>query len=200
MKILQRFQAMAPVLLEENASVFLDAVDRLEADSDDFINSDEAKRYNVEDQTYAGTEDRGFLMGLFLGIAQDLAYTLWIDWSGEEGQGEFETWVDARLHAFSDHFDYAVVDDWEETLDWDTLERGEYIESKFNRVGQYLNSKGFALIFFEDGGDAYYPFLLRQNAWASLPDTVRTVAEPCEFPYPRLRSHGEKFTDDENPV
>ena len=83
-----------------------------------------------------------------------------------------------------------VIEDWLDQVDEDSLERGDYILQKFALVGKAVAEQGFTLIFFQEGGDTYFPFLLRSADWEKMPAAVRSASDD-EDPYPYLCSYAE---------
>jgi hypothetical protein len=190
MEFTAHLQQIATVLLEEDVSVWQKARQTWQNDPEAFVEEGLADRYQVEELLDEGPDDKESQISLFLGVALDLGYSLYVDWSGEESEGDFETWVDARLHAFGQAFDYMVIEDWLDQVDEDRLERGDYILQKFALVGKAVAEQDFTLIFFQEGGDTYFPFLLRSADWEKMPAAVRSASDD-EDPYPYLCSYAE---------
>ncbi|MDR2438790.1 MAG: hypothetical protein LBE12_05390 [Planctomycetaceae bacterium] len=89
-------------------------------------------------------------------FAQQKGKMAWVDWSGEDADGDVADIVDRMLKRnWCTDFEWDI-DEFESELDFDTLERGDYILKLFEAIDSKLKAKGFQLIFFQVGDDAYH--------------------------------------------
>ncbi len=170
MNNLERLHALIPMLLEEDAPQFTEALERWREDPEKFLEEGLLENSGIgkEDLAELDPESEQGQIEILLAIAEDLAYTLYLDWQGEESEGDFEIWVEGRMRAFGESFDSTFVEDWKEQVDLDSLQRGEYIRHKFRLVGDHLAGRGYMLIDLDLFGDDYRLFLLRKASWESI--------------------------------
>lgn len=165
---------LAQILLEDDFPRFRSALALLETDPEGFKKSEYFHNVSVyEEELFNPDFSPGrpyTTLFLMLRYAEVNRYSLWLDWTGEENEGSFELWVAERVHAFGlGSLDLTFVDDWQEQLDWDQIERGDFIREKFTLLGEHLVPLGLDLIFLNTGEDAYHPFVVRREDLARLP-------------------------------
>jgi hypothetical protein len=180
---IDRIQAAAEVLLAPEAATFLEALQQWRSDPEAFWAGELGQSLN--DEGLDDPEKCTHQGELLLRFAQEKDYTLYLDYSGEESDQEFDYWVEMRLRALGEPgMDFGFVDDWEDELDFSDFGKGDYILEKFKLFGAYLQERGFRLIFFNEWGDSYFPFILPEATWSTVPDAVKqrpTNDEHLEF-------------------
>lgn len=79
----------------------------------------------------------------------------WVDWSGEEEEGEIVRKIDEML--FRHHSRHFVWDQkaFNEKIDLDRLDRGDYVLLLFKAIDEVLKKSGLRLVFFDTGDDGY---------------------------------------------
>ncbi|MCY0872325.1 MAG: hypothetical protein OWQ56_06425 [Acidithiobacillus caldus] len=120
--VLAKLSTLAETLLEEDFPEYRAALELLQTDPEAFKKT--ADFEDIADSVgdlfdpEPGPELPYVALCVLLSQAERKRYCLWLDWTGEEGDGEFELWVAARVHAFGlGSLDLSFVDDWREQLD-----------------------------------------------------------------------------------
>lgn len=91
----------------------------------------------------------------FLDFAQQCGCFAWVDWSGEDHEGEIAEVVDKMLRRHGHPgfgWDTAAFD---EGVDFDALQRGDYVLLLLKAIDKKLRDQNFRLALFQDGSDAY---------------------------------------------
>jgi hypothetical protein len=84
----------------------------------------------------------------------------WIDWKGEEEEGQLMQFVDERMQSLgATKLDWKFLDDFEKSIDLNKLGSGDYIVKKFTCIDSELRKNGVLLAMLQRGDDQYYPFL-----------------------------------------
>ncbi len=178
----RKLLALAEILLEEDFPRYRSLLELLETDLDSFRAQGYDDRYGITDEFTAAdiTQDLYGALTLLNGFADETGYSFWLDWTGESSEGSFEIWVAARVHAFGlGSLDLGFVDDWRDTLDWDSIDRGDFIVEKFRLLGRHIQPLGLDLIFLNTGEDAYHPYVVRHADYRRLPKI--TEADQAAF-------------------
>ncbi|MFA7496006.1 MAG: hypothetical protein WCY67_06800 [Acidithiobacillus sp.] len=156
---------LARILLEEDFPEFHSVQELMVSNPEKFLETDYGDLFESEEEirtTDPKVLSLGATVRLLIRFADAHRYSFWLDWTGEENEGDFELWVAARVHAFGlGSMDLTFVDDWRDQIDWDQIERGDFIRQKFTLLGEHLVSIGLDLIFLSTGEDAYHPFVVR---------------------------------------
>ena len=160
----ERLRTMISLLLGADLNVYFDALRVWAEDPERFQREGYDERFHIEEPESISENPEEAELSLFLGVAQDLGYTHFLDWSGEDSDGDFETWTEGRMEALNRTYDTLFIEDWKDELDLNKLDRGDYILHKFRLIGDSLAKIGYSLIFLNEGGDSYYPFIIRQEA------------------------------------
>ena len=100
----------------------------------------------------------------FVEFATQKKLSLAVDWKGEASPHEVEDFLQTRLVALGrPKMDFSFVDTWEKTVNWKSLESGDFILKKFVVIGSELSKDGLILANLQDGSDTYQIFLLTKE-------------------------------------
>lgn len=100
----------------------------------------------------------------FVEFATQRGLALAVDWKGEDSPHQVENFLQRRLAALGrPKMDFAFLDAWEKTIDWKSLENGDYILKKFVRIGTELAKDDLILANLQDGSDTYVILLLTKS-------------------------------------
>ncbi len=178
---------LARILLEEDFPEFQSLQELLVINPEGFRQAGYCDKFNVSEEIITPDPDLHSLsatVALLIGFADTHRYSFRMDWSGEDNEGDFELWVAARVHAFGlGSMDLTFVDDWRDHLDWDQIERGDFIRQKFTLLGEHLVPIGLDLIFLDTGEDAYHPFVVRQEDAKRLPQFTEADSNVLDWFY-----------------
>jgi hypothetical protein len=141
-----------------------------ESDANEVNNLEPSQWYFVD---YRPEIDEKYIVSpeqFLIDFAQQKGRMAWVDWSGEEADGEVTDIIDRMLqrHWCTD-FEWDI-DEFESKLDFDTLKRGDYILKLFEAIDLKLKANGFQLIFFQVGDDAYHYSVLPSEFINQLQD------------------------------
>lgn len=189
MCIADRLNRIAYTLLDKNIGVWQQAVRMWQEEPHSFVHSGLSDRYDMDDDCLTETADSGCLIHLFLGVARDMGYTCYMDWAGESKKELLEGWADSRLRKLGHVLNYQEIHSGLACLDTGDLARGEFILHKFDVVSQFLKKNGFTMLFFQDGSDAYYPFILRSTDWDKKRKNISQKSDG--YPYPILTTYDQ---------
>ena len=162
---------IAEVLLESKHNLYLESRSLLFNKPDEYMEKelDDKYDYSPEEMDEGAVEET-----FFTGFAQTENFTTMIDWSGEYDPGQLEEWVNKRMNMLGlPAEDFLFIKEWEENLQIDSLGRGDYIVEKFSLMGKYLEKNALKLVFYVDGSDAYYPFIVSLTDFEKLPKQGR---------------------------
>jgi hypothetical protein len=127
-----------------------------ESDADDVNDLEPSQWYFVD---YRSEFNGDYIVSpeqFLIDFAQQKGKMAWVDWSGEDADGEVADIVDRMLKLnWCTDFEWNI-DEFESKLNFDTLERGDYILKLFEAIDLKLKAKSFQLIFFQVGDDAYH--------------------------------------------
>jgi hypothetical protein len=157
-----KLQALAAILLEEDAARFQLLCDQLLDDPEGFERAGHADTYSLSREEMENAEHP--LRPAFL-LLMEFAYAE--DYSVSEPDADgFELWVAARAHALGrGSMDLDFVDDWVEA----NTGEPNFLSNYFKLLGRHLAPLGLDLIFLNVGDDTYRPFVLRGGDLPRLP-------------------------------
>lgn len=133
-------------------------------DKKSFCHSKEAKRYTRHISLW---DEEELTEGLLLyGFVIEKEIIDEIDWQGEEGEGQLEHIITKQLERKNIYdFDWDFLEKFEDEIEWDKLEPGDYIYKKFVVVDEHLQKRHLRLAFFNPLGysDSYIPFVVAEK-------------------------------------
>lgn len=147
----------AQAALDIDYATFLEHFNLLKNSPEEFrkLELDELYDFEVDEND----TDFVSIQGLFLlSFALENEHTMMIDWKGEDTPGEFEEFVCQKLKNMN-----------VENIDFSSMEEiNDDIEEKFELIGDMLQKSNISLSFLDDGGDCYYPFIIKQEVFDKL--------------------------------
>lgn len=157
-----KFQALAAILLEEDAPRFQRLCDQLLDDPEGFQRDGHADTYDLASEEL---EDKEYPLWPALLLLMEFAYAEGYSKSEPDADG-FELWIAARAHALGrGSMELDFVDDW---LEAHAHEPG-FLSDYFKMLGGHLITLGLDLIFLDVGDDTYRPFVIRGGDLPRLP-------------------------------
>ncbi len=100
----------------------------------------------------------------YMDYAQWKGRSCWVDWSGEGESGELAGNIDKMLaRNWNSRFEWDT-DEFDSQINFEEIERGQYILLLFRAVDAKLQSQGFRLVIFSMGDDAYHYTVLPSDA------------------------------------
>lgn len=146
---------VARVVLREKFDEFTRTYEAFLADSESIADDRELSRL-VETEEDEAAEPDDFLWA-FAVTRQCIG---WIDWKGEEEEGQLKRFVDERMQSLSRmKLDWNFLDEFEKRIDFEKLRSGDYLTKKFTCIDQELRKQGFLLAMLQRGDDQYHPFI-----------------------------------------
>ncbi|PML77492.1 hypothetical protein BCT69_19605 [Enterovibrio norvegicus] len=95
--------------------------------------------------------------------------TLIIDWSGEDDEGQLDYFISSRMNEMGvGNVDLSIVKEWDASVSLSDYAKGEYIVEKFKVLSSYIDSKYLKLVFINNGGDCYMPFIVSVSDFIDL--------------------------------
>jgi hypothetical protein len=158
-----KLQALAAILLEDDAARFERLCNQLLDDPEGFQRDGHAHAYDLASEEL---EDPQNPLWPALVLLMAFAYEEGYSQSEPDAEG-FEIWVAARAHALTGRsMDLDFVDDWMEAHAGERNILSDY----FKMLGAHLVPWGLDLIFLDRGDDAYEPFVIRSVDLQRLPE------------------------------
>jgi len=143
--------SVAKIVLADRIGVFAQIHEQFLRDKPSIIERDEFADYLDED---SNSED------LLWAIAYLNRRIEWIDWAGEEDSDQLKGFVDERMESLTgSKLDWAFLEEFEKSLDFEKLNRGDYIVKKIGCIDSEIRKKGFLIATLDRGDDQYYPFV-----------------------------------------
>lgn len=159
-----KLNAVAKVVLRDKYTEFTRTYEAFLNDSDSIADDEELSRILAVDEGES-VEPDDFLWA-FAASRQCIG---WIDWRGEDEEGELTRFVDEQMESLGrTQLDWKFLEDFEKSLNLNELGAGDYIVKKFTAVDQELRKKGVLLAMLQRGDDQYYPFLSSIEDFASI--------------------------------
>jgi len=111
-----------------------------------------------------GDEDELNSAEILYAFAKENKVTEFIDWSGEEDDKQLEMIISNQLKNKNIvDFKWNFLDVFEEKLDWDKLEKGDYIIKKFIEIDKQLQKINYRIIFLTLSWAGYIPFIVNHE-------------------------------------
>lgn len=101
---------------------------------------------------------------LFVYFADELHdYLCNMDWTGEYDQDQLKTFIQSNLDNLGfRHFDWSFLERFEQELDIEGLQRGDYIIQKMIAIDERLAEIHYKLVQLDVGWDAYLVFIVHE--------------------------------------
>jgi hypothetical protein len=158
----QKLEEAARIILREKFDEFTRAHDAFLNDRDSIGGDKELSRL-VGDGEMAEPDD--FLWA----FAVTRRCVGWIDWKGEDEEGQLTQFVDERMQSLGKtKLNWKFLDDFENSIDLNKLGSGDYIAKKFTCIDSELRKNGTLLAMLQRGDDQYYPFLAFIEEFATI--------------------------------
>jgi len=157
---------IATIMLGSNTLEFQKLATLLETTPNLFEEHGLVEAYALDDWWSDGDVDQSLFLYAF---AEKHGYLLTLDWTGEDEPGELEAFVQKRLIALNaSSMTFNFIKTWEETLNWDDLERGDYVIEKLKRVDFELRKNGYVIAIYDLGWDSYSIFIAKEVDFSDI--------------------------------
>jgi hypothetical protein len=143
--------SVAKIVLADRFDEFAQLHEQLLKDKASVVERDEFADYLNED---SDSED------LLWAVAHRNRRIEWIDWAGEEDPDQVKNFVQERMESLAgSKLDWAFLEEFEKSIDFEKLNRGDYIVKKISCIDSEIRTKGFLIATLDRGEDQYYPFV-----------------------------------------
>ena len=151
---------------QTDADEFQSQLDLFQADHKSFVEKYQAQYEFLE----AGEVASLPIESIFIFYASELHdYLCNMDWTGESDPDQLKNFIQKKLDQVGfKHFDWTFLQRFEDSLDSNRLQRGDYIIHKMIAIDAQLQTIGYKLITIDVGSDAYLAFIIHEQDYAAI--------------------------------
>jgi hypothetical protein len=163
---LDAIETLAEALLGADMAKHAELAELLRENPEEFETRGLVDEYDLSQWWEDGEVDPSVFLYAF---AREHGHVLTVDFQGEEEPGELQAFLVRRLASDGAPApDFDSVESWEESVDPDETDPGEFILEKFRRLDAELRDSGQALGLLNLGWESYIVFTSPEDVLAKL--------------------------------